>query len=1014
MRKQILFVGLLCLCMISNGQTEQIAIPRIEKMPHIPQPYLLRDWKTITEQYVDLVFNEHEGEHFPLSFQEKAGMNYAQYNPIYMDTYVGWNSHGKGSEAINVMPAVISAYLTGCEERSRLELAQGVMDFYNVRNGENVYLNGFSSKSGKDWWYDVMPNVYFYQLYHLADLPDALAREQFISVADQWLGAVSGLGGNTFLWRLPDMNHRAYDLIAGKPLTSGVKEPESAGSIAWLLYHAYLETGERKYLKGAELSLEFLNSLTSNPSYELQLAYGVQVAAKMNALEGTDYDLEKMFNWCFDRGALRGWGCIVGRWGDYDVSGLIGEANDGGNDYAFVMNGFQQAAALAPVAKYDKRFARAYARWVLNLANASRLFYTDALPDTHQEQASLAWSRKYDANAVIPFESMKEKWEGTSPFAMGDALKGGWAATNLSLYSGSSVGYLAAVVESTDVEAILQLDLNQTDLDGRSKYPTYLYYNPYTEKRTVSVHLPAGSYRIYDAVSEVFLSEAVSGMYALTIPADGVRLLTLVPENVSLRQDGRLLYAGHCVIDYHAGNDFGSRLRIKNLEMQSSYLVKGQTAVARATVEHTTSSCTFAWEIDGDKVEKQLSSTIQFPADLSLGAHKLYVTVEDKGVSCRDSVEFFVLDTQVSVPEITGIQVEETMPVQPNSVVRASVQLKDPAQPTDIKWTINGGTIEDGIDSKDDVMWRLPDAEGIYTLTCTASTVRGSVSKDYEILVRSNDDDEVTPLLYFPFDDSLQDKVSGVVAAQYSGASPIFTNDAAGNPVKALQVKNNFFYLPNSDELNFRDAITISLWICPQQKNGAEQFLVSHGSWQDRYKLSINPDLTLRWTVKTASGVVDLDYSMPLTLNRFEHFCVIYTGFSLELYHNGLLDAYKSLTGDMGNTAENLTIGAMTMSEQAYNYQGVLDELYIFQQAVSPKQVKKLAYMEGVSHLTDMNTTIDFFVEDGYLRASEEVEHFRVYSLFGIDFTGQRLPSGTYLVRYWKNGHRYSSKFLVL
>ena len=30
-------------------------------------------------------------------------------------------------------------------------------------------------------------------------------------------------------------------------------------------------------------------------------------------------------------------------------------------------------------------------------------------------------------------------------------------------------------------------------------------------------------------------------------------------------------------------------------------------------------------------------------------------------------------------------------------------------------------------------MWRLPDAEGIYTLTCTASTVRGSVSKDYEV-----------------------------------------------------------------------------------------------------------------------------------------------------------------------------------------------------------------------------------------------------------------------------------------
>jgi hypothetical protein len=38
------------------------------------------------------------------------------------------------------------------------------------------------------------------------------------------------------------------------------------------------------------------------------------------------------------------------------------------------MNGFQQAAALAPLPKYDKRYARAIAKWILNLANASRLF----------------------------------------------------------------------------------------------------------------------------------------------------------------------------------------------------------------------------------------------------------------------------------------------------------------------------------------------------------------------------------------------------------------------------------------------------------------------------------------------------------------------------------------------------------------------------------------------------------------------------------------------------------------
>ena len=66
-----------------------------------------------------------------------------------------------------------------------------------------------------------------------------------------------------------------------------------------------------------------------------------------------------MLNWCFDRGELRGWGTIVGKWGAYDCSGLVGEANDQNNDYAFAMNGYEQAGALVPMVRYDDRFATA-------------------------------------------------------------------------------------------------------------------------------------------------------------------------------------------------------------------------------------------------------------------------------------------------------------------------------------------------------------------------------------------------------------------------------------------------------------------------------------------------------------------------------------------------------------------------------------------------------------------------------------------------------------------------------
>ncbi|MEZ4763345.1 MAG: hypothetical protein R3C26_09160 [Calditrichia bacterium] len=126
------------------------------------------------------------------------------------------------------------------------------------------------------------------------------------------------------------------------PLTTGVKEPEAAGAIAWLLFNAYLKTGEERYRMGAEWAMEFLNGRTTNPSYELQLPYGVYAARQNERDHRHAIRCRKDVNWCFTIGPLRQWGAIVGTWGGYDVSGLIGESIS--NEYAFVMNGYQQGA----------------------------------------------------------------------------------------------------------------------------------------------------------------------------------------------------------------------------------------------------------------------------------------------------------------------------------------------------------------------------------------------------------------------------------------------------------------------------------------------------------------------------------------------------------------------------------------------------------------------------------------------------------------------------------------------
>ena len=70
---------------------------------------------------------------------------------------------------------------------------------------------------------------------------------------------------------------------------------------------------------------------------------------------------------------------MVGRWGEYDISGLIGA-----RDRVLLMNTFDTASPLVPLVRDDPRFARAIGKWMLNAVNAARLFYPEELPAKHQ------------------------------------------------------------------------------------------------------------------------------------------------------------------------------------------------------------------------------------------------------------------------------------------------------------------------------------------------------------------------------------------------------------------------------------------------------------------------------------------------------------------------------------------------------------------------------------------------------------------------------------------------------
>ena len=402
------------MCLDAVAETSPSPIPRVERMPNLPQPFVMRDWSQVTRDYVNFVFDfEQRGDHLPLvAWIEK------QHEMVSFPSYVGGP---KDPEAVNYLAAVISGSLVGLDMRKLRGFDWVTLgtNFFNAEEG--VYVNRPRGGTGGSFWYDIFPNVLFYQLNDLYP-GDAAREDQARSVAQQWYSACVTLGGKTDPLALPSFDHTGLNLKTMQTVEKGWIEPEGAAGIAWLEYMAWLKFKDPRFLTAADWCIRSLEAKPDDqsPLYEVLLPYGALIAARMNAEQGSHYDVSKLVNACFEpRGrpqARPGWGVIADRWNGLDAHGLVGSTTDGGG-YAFAMNTFEWAGALVPLARYDTRYARDIGKWTLNLANAARLFYPNAHDAEHQ--SSYAWAKAHDAKSVIAYEGIR-KWKRGAATALSD------------------------------------------------------------------------------------------------------------------------------------------------------------------------------------------------------------------------------------------------------------------------------------------------------------------------------------------------------------------------------------------------------------------------------------------------------------------------------------------------------------------------------------------------------------------------------------------------------------------
>ncbi|MEL1242723.1 hypothetical protein AAEO56_00500 [Flavobacterium sp. DGU11] len=550
----------------ATAQVKQQPIPRVDQMADMPKPFNIIDYNKLSHDFDATVYDFNaKGEFWPLVWIDTSQKN-APQDVVGMYTAIGdvrqGPLHNKGMfhEALATMGATLGGTLVGIDKTNQegRNYVSMLKNYFNSETGWNIMMNNtcpevalLGGGYGRDWWYDVYPNLLFYAIYD--KYPNEPGLEKMArTIADKFYEADVILNGN--------YDYSYFDYGKMTPMKNNIcAQPDAAAGHAWVLYAAYKKFGDAKYLKGAISALNALEAQKLNPTYELLMPFGAYLAARINAEQSKTYDINKMLHWSFDGTPIcrEGWGVLVGNWNGYDISGIVGSTVDRGG-YGFLMNTYDAAWPLVPMVRYNQSYANAIGKWMLNAANASKFFYPQYMPDEHETIPELASVSKnvIAYEGIIKRSNMDQYQNVQAPVAQGDGPL--WVVgqnppqSQLSVYGSGHVGIFGSIIKKTNVEGVLRLDLLATDFFHDKAYPSYLYYNPYTEGKTVKVKVAKGKkVDLYDTVSGTFVAKNVSSSAKIKLTSKNSAIIIMVPSKGKMTYEGSKMLVDGVVVDYN-------------------------------------------------------------------------------------------------------------------------------------------------------------------------------------------------------------------------------------------------------------------------------------------------------------------------------------------------------------------------------------------------------------------------------------------------------------------------------
>jgi len=183
---------------------------------------------------------------------------------------------------------------------------------------------------------------------------------------------------------------------------------------------------------------------------------------------------------------------------------------------------------------------------------------------------------------------------------------------------------------------------------------------------------------------------------------------------------------------------------------------------------------------------------------------------------------------------------------------------------------------------------------------------------------------------YLNFDDNLKDQ-KGYVADGIGSAD--FVTGKIGKALSFNGVNQQLNFIPQIAQSNTH--ITMSLWVKDVTDDGSKSFMSGNG-----FQLS-SSSISVTFSMATQSANT-FAVAGPNSINQWTHVVSTYDGTNMHIYINGAWVASKNNPSSTADFNSSLIFGV----DQASYWAGSIDELYIYNRALSQAEVTQLYNMK--------------------------------------------------------------------